>query len=217
MSDTTTELKISGMTCGNCARHVAEALRTVPSVQMADVRLEENAATVRWKNGGAHDLKGLIAAVDEAGYTANVATTEGQVRSRWSPLAGWQFNVVFGALVTIPLTVCEWVLRVGLERWYQWLSFFLVLPLQVFGGARFYRGAWKQLKSWQSNMDTLVALGSTTAFLYSVWGLLAGWHAHLFFMDAAAIITLVSFGHFLEAKASAQAANSLKALLRLAP
>jgi Cu+-exporting ATPase len=66
-------------------------------------------------------------------------------------------------------------------------------------------------------MDTLVSLGSTTAFLYSLWGLFAGWHAHLYFMDAAAIITLVSVGHYLESKASAQAASSLKALLQLAP
>ena len=66
-------------------------------------------------------------------------------------------------------------------------------------------------------MDTLVALGSTTAFAYSVWGLLAGWHQHLYFMDAAAILTLVSVGHFLEGKASAQAASSLKQLFKLAP
>ena len=66
-------------------------------------------------------------------------------------------------------------------------------------------------------MDTLVALGSTTAFLYSVWGLFAGWHTHLYFMEAVGIITLVSLGHWLEARASERAASSLRALLNLAP
>ncbi len=216
MENRTTELKISGMTCNNCARHVGEALRGVPGVQMAEVQLDENAATVRWKNGQG-DAHQLIAAVEEAGYKASVRTEDEKGTSKWSPVSGWLFNVVFGMAVTIPLMVCEWVFGTGMERWYQWLSFALVLPLQLFGGLRFYHGAWQQLKKGQSNMDTLVALGSTTAFLYSTWGLFAGWSGHLFFMDAAAIITLVSFGHFLESKASAQAASSLRALLKLAP
>jgi Cu+-exporting ATPase len=216
MENHTTELKISGMTCNNCARHVGEALRGVPGVQMAEVQLDENAATVRWKNGQG-DPHQLIAAVEEAGYKASVRTEDEKGASKWSPVSGWLFNVVFGMAVTIPLMVCEWVFGTGMERWYQWLSFALVLPLQLFGGLRFYHGAWQQLKMGQSNMDTLVALGSTTAFLYSTWGLFAGWSGHLFFMDAAAIITLVSFGHFLESKASAQAASSLRALLKLAP
>ena len=79
------------------------------------------------------------------------------------------------------------------------------MPVQVVGGARFYIGAWRQLRVGSSNMDTLVALGSTTAFGFSAWALLTGWHAHLYFMEAAAIITLISVGHWLEARMSARA------------
>ena len=66
-------------------------------------------------------------------------------------------------------------------------------------------------------MDTLVALGSATAFGYSVWGLFSGWHGHLYFMEAASIITLISAGHYVEAIVSARAAGSLRALMNLAP
>src|SRR5213075_2863788 len=89
--------------------------------------------------------------------------------------------------------------------------------VQVFCGAGFYRGAWRQLKQSASNMDTLVALGSTTAFIYSVWAILSLPGAHLYFLEAAAIITLISVGHWLEARVSSRASSSLSALLKLAP
>ena len=105
----------------------------------------------------------------------------------------------------------------GQTNWFRWLSFALALPVQVFCGARFYQGAWTQLKSGNSNMDTLVSLGSTAAFGFSVRELLAGQHQHLFFLESVAIITLISVGHWLEAIMSGKAASTLKALMHLAP
>jgi P-type Cu+ transporter len=84
-------------------------------------------------------------------------------------------------------------------------------------GRGFFRGAWQQLRRGQSNMDTLVALGSSTAYGYSLWGLLAGWPGHLYFMEAAGIITLISAGHWMEALASRRATDSLRALMDLTP
>ena len=104
-----------------------------------------------------------------------------------------------------------------MARWFQWLSFMLAGIVQVIAGARFYRGAWSQLKVGGSNMDTLVALGSTTAFGYSAWALFSGYGGHVYFMEAAAIITLISTGHWFEARVSARASSALKALLELAP
>ena len=84
-------------------------------------------------------------------------------------------------------------------------------------GARFYRGAWLQAKVGNSNMDTLVALGSTTAFPYSAWALFSAAGGHLYFMEAAAIITLISVGHWLESRVSLRASSALRQLLNLAP
>src|SRR6185437_545213 len=89
--------------------------------------------------------------------------------------------------------------------------------VQVFAGAQFYRGAWNQLKVRSANMDTLVALGSTTAFAYSVWALFTGYSGHLYFMEAASIITLISVGHWIESRVTVRASDALKKLLNLAP
>lgn len=214
-----TELSVTGLTCSGCVRTATDALRAVPGVAHADVQLEGGRASVRWHPNFPADEQALIRAVEDAGYNAKVAAHDDteEPRSDWSPLAGWRFNVIFGGMVTVPLMLAEWVFGVGMERWYQWVAFAAVLPVQVFGGARFYRGAWNQLKIGSSNMDTLVALGSTTAFGYSTWMLLSGMAGHVFFMESAAIITLISAGHWVEARVSDRAAGSLRALLNLAP
>lgn len=210
-----TRLTVGGMTCQNCARHVGEALRSVAGVSRAVVDLAHGTASVTWSSAASPNE--LLQALDDAGYSGTVADKPGAEEGKGSRFSGWRLNVALGLSVTIPLMILEWGLGVGLERWYHWLSFALVLPVQVLCGRRFYAGAWRQAKAGQSNMDTLVSLGSTAAFFYSVWGLAAQWNQHLYFMDAAAILTLVSAGHFLEEKVSAHAAYSLRELLGLTP
>lgn len=129
----------------------------------------------------------------------------------------WQWSLILGLAVTFVLMAGEWGLGLMMTPWFQWLAFALAGAVQIFCGAAFYRGAWNQLKVGSSNMDTLVALGSTTAFGYSTWALLSGTGGHLYFMEAAAIISLVSAGHWLEARVSEQAGGALRSLLQLAP
>ena len=214
-----TNFLVSGMTCQGCARSVTRALESVDGVRSAEVILENGYATVEWNDGELQDDGKLIDAVNRAGYRAALATpvaSEGE-RKSWFLQSGWKFNVIVGSVATAPLMMAEWVFGLGMERWYQWLAFALVLPVQFLCGARFYRGAWNQLKVGSSNMDTLVALGSTAAFAYSAWGLFAGWHGHLFFMESASIVTLISVGHWIESLVSARAESSLRSLLSLAP
>ncbi len=208
-----------GLNCQSCVRKATAALQAVPGIASAVVSLEQSRASVRWQPNATASSDAIIRALKEAGYEAEpIRNSQFAIRnSPWSPLAGWQFNVVFGGAVTLLLMLGEWAFRLGMERWFQWAAFVLALPVQAVCGARFYVGAWWQLKVRSSNMDTLVALGSTTAFGFSAWALFTGWHGHLYFMEAAAIITLISVGHWLEARMSARAASSLKALLNLAP
>jgi len=213
-----TELAVSGMTCGNCARHVTEAIRGVAGVSGVSVNLDGGRALVRW--GTKPDVSAVLAAVKEAGYEAKAvapAELKSNTKRDWSPLAGWRFNVVVGLACTAPLIIGEWVLGLEMQPWFRWLEFALAAVVQVFCGARFYAGAWRQLKSGSANMDALVSLGSTTAFGYSVWALLSGAHGHLYFTESAAIITLISVGHWVEARTSTRAESSLQTLLHLAP
>ena len=211
-----TTLAITGMTCGNCARHVTEALQNVPGVRSAEVRLEANQASVRWAPGAERDVPAAIRAVEEAGYGASVAEAAAH-KPGGHKLGGWQLNLWVGVLGTVPLMLGEWVFGLGLKPWFQWCSLAFAGAVQIFAGARFYRGAWGQLKVGRSNMDTLVALGSTTAFTYSAWALFNGLTGHVYFMEAAAIITLISLGHWIEFRVSARASSALRQLLDLAP
>ncbi len=220
------------MTCQNCARHAADALRAVSGVAHAVVDLPTERAAVTWQPGVTPAVESLLLAVKRAGFQASLLPSTvtanrcsetgcgcGSVAAKagrdW--LEGWGLNLAMGVPVTLILMAGEWGFGWGTQRWFHWLAFLLALPVQWIAGGRFYRGAWAQLKAGRSNMDTLVALGSTTAFGFSVWGLLDGRQPHLYFMEAAAILTLISLGHWLEARASARAASSLRSLLDLAP
>jgi Cu+-exporting ATPase len=211
-----TELAVTGMTCGNCARHVTEAIQSVAGVRSATVSLDSSRASIRWSGGGERNIPAVIKAIEDEGYGAKVVAADepdkGQER-----LAGWHMNLVIAVLGTAPLMIGEWIFQIGMMRWFQWFSFVLAGIVQVFAGAQFYRGAWNQLKVRSSNMDTLVALGSTTAFGFSVWGLFTGYTGHLFFLESASIITLISVGHWIESRMSVRASDALRKLLDLAP
>jgi Cu+-exporting ATPase len=213
---TLTQLAVGGMTCGNCARQVTEAIQSVPEVASANVQLEAGRATVRWQSQP--NLPAVLEAVKEAGYDVEPLKNESAPdHGGGSSMGGWRLNVVAGLAGTVPLMIGEWAFHLGMTPWFHWAAFAIALPVQIFCGARFYRGAWRQLKAGDANMDTLVALGSSTAFGYSVWALFSGAPGHLYFMESAAIITLISVGHWVEARTSARAEGSLKALMRLAP
>ena len=214
-----TELLVTGMTCGNCARHVTEAIQSVPGVRSAEVSLDSRRASVRWIPNEKHDVTALVQAIEKEGYGAKVVEAQGHEHDHGEhQLAGWQVNLlVIAVLGTAPLMIGEWVFNLGMMRWFHWFSFALASIVQVFAGAQFYRGAWNQLKIRSSNMDTLVALGSTTAFGYSMWALFSGYRAHLYFMEAAAIISLISVGHWIESRMSVKASDALRKLLNLAP
>lgn len=215
------------MTCGNCARHVTDAIQSVPGVRSATVSLDSKHASVRWAADGRGDPSALIQAIEKEGYGAKIIEARAHEHDHGhEKLAGWHLNLVIAVFGTAPLMIGEWVFGLGMANspanatgmsWFAWFSFALAGIVQIFAGAQFYRGAWNQLKIRSSNMDTLVALGSTTAFGYSVWALFSGYGGHLYFMEAASIITLISIGHWVESRVSVRASDALKELLNLAP
>jgi Cu+-exporting ATPase len=213
---TTTDLMVTGMTCGNCARHVTEALQNVQGVGSASVSLDSRQASVRWKAGSTPNPAELIQAVENAGYEAKIRSNAGHDHAEHK-VADWQINLWLGLAGMALLMAGEWIFQLGATPWFRWLSFGIATLVQIFAGGPFYRGAWNQLKRQSANMDTLVALGSSTAFVFSAWTLLTGSNGHLYFMEAAAIIALVSIGHWIEARMSLRASTALRNLLNLAP
>jgi Cu+-exporting ATPase len=115
------------------------------------------------------------------------------------------------------LLIGDWIGGWGMQRGFQTLSLVLASAVQAGVGWRFYRGAWRQARVGRSNMDTLVSLGSSSAYLWSLWLFFTQSHAHLFFAESVSILTLISVGHALEARMSSKAGNALRALMELAP
>src|SRR5258706_15722579 len=111
----------------------------------------------------------------------------------------WQWTLIVGLAVTAALMIGEWIFNLAMTPWFQWLAFALAAVVQIFCGAQFYRGTWNQLKVGSSNMDTLVTLGSTTAFGYSAWALLAGAGGALYFIEPPPILSLPNVGNRIKA------------------
>ncbi len=211
----TTLLRVEGMNCNNCARKITDAVQSVAGVTAVMTDVEGRSVTVKWKENLPEQPTQVIEAMRSAGYKATLI--EPTLKLPEQPALNWQLNLWLGSVVTASLMVGEWVFDLGMAQWFQWTAFALASVVQFVCGAQFYRGAWRQLRVGSSNMDTLVAIGSTTAFGYSAWALLVEHGGHVYFMESSAIITLISVGHWLEARVSAHASGALKALMQLAP
>ena len=129
---------------------------------------------MRWKEGAPPHPGVLATAVQKVGYQAQPIAASKDGVAHHSRAGGWQMVLVAGLVCTGLLMAGEWVFRLENAVWWPWVSLLLASVVQFGPGLQFYRGAWNQLKAGASNMDTLVALGSTTAYVYSLWAMLGG-------------------------------------------
>lgn len=213
-------LSISGMTCQNCARHATEALQNVSGVQRVRLHLEPGSADVIWETGAEAKAGLLLEALDNVGFKGAVVETDGastlsvSSTSFWS---GWGLNLAIGLPAFVLMMVGDWGLGMGTNAMYRHFSLVVATAVLSISGSRFFKGAWQQLKRGQSNMDTLVSLGASAAYLFSLWGWWTGQLAHLYFMETVGILTLISLGHWMESRASIKATSALQSLIQLAP
>ncbi len=206
-------LAITGMTCANCASHVEHALAKVPGVTHVDVNLATETALVQ--SGDSLDLRRAEKALQKAGYgLAHGDDVHDEARARW-----WQF--VVASIFAGPILLYTMVyLPLGGTPLPQdaWIVWALATPVQFWAGATFYAGAWRALRGWSTNMDTLVALGSSAAYGLSIAITLQGGSAHMtYFETGAVIIALISLGKFFEARAKRSAREAIRSLLALEP
>ena len=209
------ELDVEGMTCAACAARIETSLNRLDGVE-ASVNLATDKATVRFSPEKL-DVDGIIARIRDTGYDAQVAR-EGEIRSHAAEhAAAWREFLVAAALTTPFLLEMGVMLGGGMHFLPGWLQWLLATPVQLWSGRRFYRGAWKALRGGTANMDVLVALGTSAAYLFSTAVLFLSLENYLYFEAGAVVITLVLLGKYLEARAKARAASALEGLIRLQP
>ena len=220
-------LSISGMSCAGCVASVESALKQVPGVTEANVNLGERTATVV----GTAEGRALIVAVKQAGYGAAELRgledeSKKEAAERAHALGLWRKFIV-AALVGAPLMAAE---PLGLmpmmhtlgERLF-WLAIgCLTLGVLLYSGGHFFRGAWRSLVAHNATMDTLIALGTGSAWLYSMLVVvfperIPTLARHAYFEAAVTIIALINLGQALEQRARGKTSEAIKRLIGLQP
>ncbi|MCD2199203.1 heavy metal translocating P-type ATPase [Halobacterium sp. KA-4] len=229
-------ISVTDMSCANCATTIEDAVGDVPGVISVDANYATDEVSVRY-NPAEVDFDDIYAAIEEAGYTpvreesgedgestddrrsAADAAREAETRR--------QRNLtLFGALLSVPLLffVVETHLLGGgilpetvFGARFGWVEFLLATPVYAVLGREFLENSYKALvKNRTANMDVLIALGSTTAYGYSVVALLGILpEAGLYFDTAALILVFITLGNYLEARSKSQASDALRKLLEM--
>jgi len=219
------ELAITGMTCASCVARVERKLSKVPGVAGASVNLATERATVAY-NPAATTMADLIGAVEAAGYGAgpvvgdSVETAADDVAARRADLRRRRLTLLVGAVLSGLVLALAMV--PGLMDWptmgsHNYLLAVLALPVWLGVGWPFHRGALRNARHLSANMDTLVSLGSSVAYLYSLAATVALPGQATYYDTAALIVTLISVGKYLEAAAKGRATEAITALAGLQP
>ena len=230
----TVELPITGMTCANCAATIERTLQSrVPGVVSATVNYATEKAVVEVVPGAVTRAE-LARAVEDAGYGV-VEAAEGETvedaeaAARKAEIRDQTRKFTVGLLFALPLFLLSMARDFGLlgpwahAPWVNWLMLGLATPVQFYVGWDYYTGGWKALRNGTANMDVLVALGSSAAYLYSVpvtVALTLGTTAlgeHVYFETAAVIITLIKLGKLLEVRAKGRTGEAIRKLMDLRP
>ena len=219
------DLALEGMTCAACAARIETTLNRLPGVA-ASVNFATESANVDFDRAQAN-VDALIAAVSRAGYGARLRRDEAAERRLESQRRATAWRALRVELAIAAVLTAPFVVQMALmfvpgtvthdELLPRWLQLALATPVQFVIGRRFYAGAWHALRGGGANMDVLIVLGTSIAWLWSAAVTLLGLHEHVYFEASAAIIALVLLGKALEARARAGTSAAIEALLRLQP
>ena len=220
-------LKVSGMHCASCAATVQRAIEARPGVRSAAVSVNDGIATI---HGTDLQAEGLVQAVRDRGFDAEPAAeavAPAELRSEIEIRQArrerqWRFRAVVGLGLWVPMALLHWFAPATWEPWVPWVLLGGASTVLITAGWGFYRSAAAAARRRTTNMDTLIAMGATTAYVFSLVvliGMALGLVAEqpLYFSETAALLGLISLGHWLEARASARAGSAVRELLELQP
>lgn len=223
LASSTLSFHVSGMHCASCAANIQRSLSKVPGVKEAAVNYANEQATVKIAEHTAHHE--LEKAVAKLGYTAHIGiedTSELVAHEHHHRIENLQHKLVVSGALTVFLLAGAMV--PGTPAFLQDVLLMAVLatPVQFWAGASYYKSAFSALKNRTTNMDTLIALGTSIAYFYSLavifFGeqlMALGIDPHVYFETSATIITLVLLGKYLEERAKGQTSTAIRNLLEL--
>lgn len=230
----TVNLRLKGMGCASCATQIEQAIQGVPGVEECSVNFSAEQARVKY-NPRKANLDRIQSAVSEAGYTAEpleelgMRDIDAEQQSRQAEQQELQNKVIFGGIISTILVVGSLPMMTGIDwpfipAWlhHPWVQFALTTPVFIWCGKSFFVGAWKSFKHHHADMNTLVALGTGSAYLYSlVLSIFPGFFTvqgvmpEVYYEIAAVIITLILLGLLFENRAKGQTSEAIRKLMGL--
>lgn len=232
----TLTVKLRGMSCASCASNIEEAISSVPGVSECNVNFGTEQATVKY-DPQKTNLEEIQDAVDAAGYSAaplqeqEMVTGEDDAEKaeRMAETRSLTRKVVVGGVISVLLIVGSLPMMTGLNlpwipAWLHnpWFQLALTAPVQFWCGYGFYINTWKALKRHAATMDTLIALGTSAAYFYSLFATLfpdffinQGLMPEVYYETAAVVITLILLGRLFENRARGQTSEAIRQLIGL--
>ena len=222
----TLTLDVGGMTCASCAARIEKRLNRIDGVH-ATVNFATEQARVDFPDTVSPD--DLVAAVESTGYSARLPSPEPVAAPERDESAEWRQRLLISAALSVPVVALSMIPALQFTNW-QWLAFTLASPVVVWGAWPFHRAAWTNLRHGAATMDTLISVGVSAAYLWSVWALFfthagmpgmkmpfewvsRGGAPHLYLEVAAAVTTFLLTGRYFEARAKRTSGAALRALL----
>jgi P-type Cu+ transporter len=229
----TLTLTVGGMTCASCAARIEKKLNRIDGVS-ASVNFATEQATVEHPDTVSPEE--LVAAVESTGYTATLpappACRDADEPREPDEAAPWRQRLLVSVALSVPVVVLSMIPAAQFTNW-QWLTLTLASPVVVWGAWPFHRAAWANLRHGAATMDTLISVGVSAAYLWSLWALFfthagmpgmtmafdlwptGGTEPHIYLEVAAAVTTFIVAGRYFEARAKRQSGAALRALLNM--
>jgi len=211
-----TIIKIQGMHCASCATILNKALSKAEGVKNASVNFSTERASIEYEPKQTDEDK-ILRVIKSKGYQGFVlkeVDSQKEQKIKIEELRKLKSKLIISIFLSLPALILSMVLM-DMIPGAQYLIWILATPVQFYIGATFYRGAWHALKNKTSNMDTLIALGTSAAYLYSVYSVLFLPMGEQYFEAAAVLITLVVLGKYLEAVAKGKTSEAITKLMKL--
>ncbi len=211
------DFQITGITCASCINTIESALNSHEGTISANVNFAKEIASITFIPG-ITNKSNLIKVIHDAGYGAidlSNKSNGNDIKER--EIALLQKKLLIGILLSLPI----FIISMGSDFFHwqitykHWILFLLTTPVQFFVGLQFIKGAFKTARHFRANMDTLVAMGTLSAYLYSTIVTLNIVKGHVYFEAAAIVITLILLGKFLEARAKSKTSEAIQKLIGL--
>lgn len=211
-------ISVSGMTCASCSTLINRALDKVDGVKKANVNLTTNVATVEYDENKTN-VGHLITTIKKKGYGARLTKGtdfEKEKRKQKREITNLKNKLFVSIIFAVPVFILGMFFMenpIPFQNYWMWL---LATPIQFFIAGSMYKSAYIALKDKSANMDTLIVMGTSAAYFFSVYVVLSG-GMHQYFEASAVLITIVVFGRFLELRAKGKTSDAIKKLIGLKP